>query len=284
MIENHTVMLSDILKTVLQHNDQFNIENIEQNIYLNERTIEIVTENQLNLKKDLGYLIQLNTIGLKKLLDDYENDNTSSNNVIKYNNNTFTFNNQEEVRHLLERLLNCVLQKSLVDNGYKIKLFVHQSLLKSFSIRAIFDLTNPNINSEEYQNNKNRFNIFWYHLMCNLPINMNQYQHKFMTYVIQHDELFNVQALKNKKFCTLLLSFQFNTLLSPFEFDPREKLLQKITMMIVQYKNPKLLQYIITNKDHVEKMKRIAEATRFSSFDDRFWYYNIILDYEKKYI
>lgn len=286
MINHQTVHLENILQDVLKKDYLAHINNVKQNLYLNELTATIMTEEEIKLdaRKSYGYLIQLNTTILKELLEIYENKSSKSNYLFQtgqYIIDTITFNDKEDVSSLLERLLSVVTEQSFFTSEYKIKLSVDPYLLNMFSIRAIFDLTNPNLVVEKYQNDKERLNIFWYQLLDKLTENMQTYKDYLMNYLIQHDNLFNVNALKNKNFCTLLLSFQFKSLLSPFELDPKEKLLQKITMMVVQYNNPKLLQYILTNENNMNKMKKIAELTSFSNFDDRAWYYNIILNYQK---
>lgn len=98
MITNkQNVRLNNVLEEALKDKDFLFSELIDvtKDVYFNERTLKVINQSQVNSEIDSIYLIKLNTIGLKSLLNFY--DNNKKIDSYHYDNKTFSFTNKEEV-------------------------------------------------------------------------------------------------------------------------------------------------------------------------------------------
>lgn len=284
MITNkQNVRLNNVLEEALKDKDFLFSELIDvtKDVYFNERTLKVINQSQVNSEIDSIYLIKLNTIGLKSLLNFY--DNNKKIDSYHYDNKTFSFTNKEEVLKILQKLFQITTKTSLLDKNLKYNFnHLNKNIFEVVSVRFIFDLFNISINFEKNGTEDEIIDIFWYKLLSILPSGMSIYNQYLMAYFIKNYRFFNINALKVQNFCRLLLNYRSLTENSPFEINSKDLLFQEMANMIVKYKNRKLLINLIKNRSDLDKIKNMAEITKFKSFDARAWYYNAILDLEKE--
>lgn len=286
MLNTHDIKTKQLYQLIHEAlNDRNNLFSklfrVEDLIYFNERTLQIINEESINFKKDTGYLIQLNTKGVRDIINIYPQKNKRITEEGNFNEAVFSFSTKEEIIQTLIELemisTNAILNPRKTEI-YSQRIKIDFELIQHLSIRFIYTFLNQSgfrINSIN-ENEDKLFSEKWYDFIIGSDIfeQVPNYAYNLLNKLLQSPGC-RIDQLKNNGFCDLLIKIYKHRNNESFSAITiyMYQLIKKITLN----KDISLLGNICERKNSDQFLIEIMNNVSYTfnkSVNNKMWFYN----------